>query len=467
MPVSLTDIFRADTDESRKMEVDYSATCDEKIPLYKEMATNGKFIEAIDGLLSLEKQTRTGSDMVSTSRVLVAIVQICYESKNWSVLNEHISLLAKRRSQLKQAVVKMVQECCRYVDEIQEEDVKLKLIDTLRNVTEGKIYVEVERARLTHKLALIKEKNGDITEAASIMQELQVETYGSMEKQEKVELILEQMRLILKKKDYIRTQIISKKINTKFFEDENVADHVQDLKLKYYRLMIELDEQDGNYLSMCKHYRAILNTPKIQNDESERKVVIRNVALYVVLAPYDNEQSDLIHRILQDKLLQEVPVYKELLNLFVNPELIRWSGLCNTFEKELKFGAPNSIPTKVFASESELGDKRWTDLKKRVVEHNIRVMAKYYSRITLERMSALLDLPPQEAEEFLSQMVTNKTVTAKTDRPAGIVNFGIRKDPSQVLNDWSDNLSSLMKLVNNTTHLINKEQMLHKHLYCT
>lgn len=43
------------------------------------------------------------------------------------------------------------------------------------------------------------------------------------------------MRLILKKKDYIRTQIISKKINTKFFEDENVADHVQDLKLKYYR----------------------------------------------------------------------------------------------------------------------------------------------------------------------------------------------------------------------------------------
>lgn len=64
-------------------------------------------------------------------------------------------------------------------------------------------------------------------------------------------------------------------------------------------------------------------------------------------------------------------------------------------------------------------------------------------------------------------MVTNKTVTAKTDRPAGIVNFGFRKDPNQVLNDWSENLSSLMKLVNNTTHLINKEQMLHKHLYCT
>ena len=41
-----------------------------------------------------------------------------------------------------------------------------------------------------------------------------------MEKKEKVEFILEQMRLCLAKKDYIRTQIISKKINTKFFDEE-------------------------------------------------------------------------------------------------------------------------------------------------------------------------------------------------------------------------------------------------------
>ena len=40
-----------------------------------------------------------------------------------------------------------------------------------------------------------------------------------MEKKEKVEFILEQMRLCIAKKDYIRTQIISKKINTKFFDD--------------------------------------------------------------------------------------------------------------------------------------------------------------------------------------------------------------------------------------------------------
>lgn len=48
---------------------------------------------------------------------------------------------------------------------------------------------------------------------------VQVETFGSMDKREKVELILEQMRLCLAKKDYVRTQIISKKIAPKFFDD--------------------------------------------------------------------------------------------------------------------------------------------------------------------------------------------------------------------------------------------------------
>lgn len=39
---------------------------------------------------------------------------------------------------------------------------------------------------MTHILAQMKEKDGEIFEAANILQELQVETYGSMEKREKV-----------------------------------------------------------------------------------------------------------------------------------------------------------------------------------------------------------------------------------------------------------------------------------------
>ena len=50
---------------------------------------------------------------------------------------------------------------------------------------------------------------------------IKVETFGSMEKNDKVHFILEQMRLCLANKDFIRTQIISRKINTKFFQDDS------------------------------------------------------------------------------------------------------------------------------------------------------------------------------------------------------------------------------------------------------
>ena len=62
-----------------KMEVDYSTTVEEKIPQAKALAAQDKIDEALEMLLAVEKQTRTGADMHSTSKVLVAIVQICFE----------------------------------------------------------------------------------------------------------------------------------------------------------------------------------------------------------------------------------------------------------------------------------------------------------------------------------------------------------------------------------------------------
>lgn len=74
--------------------------------------------------------------------------------------------------------------------------------------------------------------------------------------------------------------------------------------------MIELDQHEGSYLATCKHHRAYLNTPSVQENELERHKVLRNVVLYLVLAPYDNEQADLTHRVLEEKLLDEIPLYK-------------------------------------------------------------------------------------------------------------------------------------------------------------
>merc|ERR1712243_28844 len=153
--------------------------------------------------------------------------------------------------------------------------------------------------------------------------------------------------------------------------------------------------------------------------------MMQHAILYLLLSPFDNEQSDLTHRFLQEKVVDEIPKYKELLQLFVAAELIHWGQLGQQYEQVLRKGDEQNPPTSVFSFGTEDGEKRWKVLKNRVVEYNIRIMAKYYTRITLQRMAHLLDLATEETEEFLSNLVCNKTVTAKVDRLDGVVHFQI------------------------------------------
>nr|CDS33486.1 proteasome 26S non ATPase subunit 12 [Hymenolepis microstoma] len=67
----------------------------------------------------------------------------------------------------------------------------------------------------------------------------------------------------------------------------------------------------------------------------------------------------------------------------------------------------------------------------------------------------------QEAEDCLCKLVVKKTVQAKIDRLENVVRFTENKLATDILNDWSHNVSSLMSLINEATHLINKERMVH------
>lgn len=442
-----------------KMEIDYTDQVTEAIQRNEKLVHENpeKLGEAIEVLINLEKQTRAGADMHSTTRILVGICQLAFDAKQWDTLSEQIQSLPKRRGQFKQSVTAMVQKCCEFVEKLADisKELELQLINTLRTVTAGKIYVEVERARLSYRLAQIHEKDGNYEEACKVMQETQVETLGSLDKKEKTCLILEQIRYCLAIKDYIRAQIISKKISTRFFE----SDDVQDLKLKYYQLMIEIDQHNSRYLEICRHYQAVYGTQTIKDDTIKRQQTLKNVLLYAILAPYDNEQSDLIHRIELEKGLEEIPEYKKLLKAFTTTELISWGLIESQYESLLKQGTSACLATDVFQPGTESGTKHWKDFKSRIVEHNIRVVAKYYSQIRLKRLSELLDLSSDEAEEVLSYMVVNKTIWAKVDRLEGIVNFNAQKHSNEILNDWSRSLNSLMSLVGRTNHLINKEEM--------
>jgi len=102
-----------------------------------------------------------------------------------------------------------------------------------------------------------------------------------------------------------------------------------------------------------------------------------------------------------------------------------------------------------------------TDLHKRVIAHNLRVVAGYYTRIRTSRLAQLLNLSTDETETFLSELVVSKSLYAKIDRPKGIIGFIRPQNPNDILNDWSYNVSTLLDLVEKTCHLIHRESMIH------
>ena len=77
-------------------------------------------------------------------------------------------------------------------------------------------------------------------------------------------------------------------------------------------------------------------------------------------------------------------------------------------------------------------------------EQNVRTVAKYYTRITIIRLSELLDLSTRETEETLARLAVAKMVFAKIDRPAGVVSFVEPKSTDRVLNEWSSDVNKLM-----------------------
>lgn len=472
------------SNQTLKPDKDFSKEVDKQLPEAEKLAKSN-ILGAIEKLTVLEKQTRQASDLASTTKILVAIVNLSKESGDWELLNEQILLLSKKHGQLKQAITKMVQAVMGFLDSAPNLTIKLATIETLRTVTEGKIFVEVERARVTKILSDIKKKQGDLKAASEILCELQVETFGSMERREKTEFILAQVALCIENEDWVQAGILSRKISTKYLsrkqkkteeqlEKETIDlekkramgedttdlgnDDVTDLKLQYYEQQIILAKNDDRYLDACKHYRQVLDTEAVEEDPQKLHSVLQRIIYYVILAPYNNEQSDLLHRIYNDARNSQIPLDAQLLKLFTVHELMRWPEVSSVF-------GPHLCSTDVFESqENQSGDKkshqRWKDLRKRVIEHNVGVIAKYYTRIQVPRLTQLLDLGEDETEKYISDLVTAKTVYAKIDRPARIVNFAKPRDADDVLNEWSSNMKSLLGLLERIDHLITKEEMM-------
>ncbi len=87
--------------------------------------------------------------MSSTSTLLVLLVHLLWQQRDLDLLNSQLTLMSKKHGQLKEAVVRMVDEAMTFLPELKKQkdagefgggkDRWLELVQTLRDITEGKV----------------------------------------------------------------------------------------------------------------------------------------------------------------------------------------------------------------------------------------------------------------------------------------------------------------------------------------
>mmetsp|Transcript_6785 Transcript_6785/g.12226 ORF Transcript_6785/g.12226 Transcript_6785/m.12226 type:complete len:381 (-) Transcript_6785:1490-2632(-) len=376
---------------------------------------------ALEELLRQEKVARTAEEIDGNalSSILIQIVDLV--RPNTHQLCEMVVSLTKRRRMPKIAIQSMIRRATEFLDDLPAEN---ELLTTLRNVSEGKIHLEIEFARLTKRLAAVKEASGDIKASSSLLQEVQVETYGSMEKEEKLAFLLEQMRLLLALGDFIRFSIIAKKVNRKVLDEPTLSRE----KVTFLEFMIQYHVHETQWFEAAECYRHIFETSSDVN-------ALQQMVLHLLFVRFSSEQSDLLRRYSQDERLPESLL--RLVNLVLGAEL---------------GSLPDNLP---------VSEEQHALLTRRVNQHNIRTVQRYYRRVTLNRLSQLLKLSREVTEEELRDMVSYEGLSAKINRPEGYVVFRKAADTNSVLNAWGNDVQSLLLKLEEITQLIQREHILY------
>ena len=406
--------------------------------------------DCIQLIFTLEKQTRNGGDRPSTTQLLRKLAEVLFAIGDSSLLETNLLVASKKRGQFKDSTVAMVQRATELVSSISVPSESIPMLQAIRNVTEGKLYLEVERARVTKLLATVLFNEGRMKEAMELMIELPVETFSSMNKEEKIHLLLDQLKLATTNQEMMKAGIIIKKINPKVFDEYS---ELTALKEEFYSIKKNLDIFAGNYLETVNDCLVLAKT---EGMSLERQASLVNAAIiYALLAPFDCQQQDLLLKLKEDKLIGELSsTGLEVLDLLLSKELAPLDDFL------ARFGSFVRGIEGVFSDEpNSPGLARWNFFCDRLIEHNLRVISEFFSQITLQRLSQLVKVPEVKVEQVLCNLIVEKIIYARINRPTKIISFQKLLKPEERLDIWSGKISEVLELIVSTGHMIAKEEM--------
>jgi 26S proteasome regulatory subunit N5 len=306
------------------------------------------------------------------------------------------------------------------------------LLQTIIKVTEGKIFVEYEYSQAIRKMTEIYLMNNQFDEAAKLIQDVQIEAFGSLENIYKVEYILFQMQVLLEKGDYIRTLIVSNKVKRNHLDDEGF----ELLKIRFFNLMIRYYYHEKKFLEVSKCYKILFDFVKMLNEklidiekknvetkpkiidnyivvtkENDLKKLFENYVLFLAICPPELETKNMFNELkLQYKIQLD---WDKNISYIVDKRLsddiiLIDNNLFNKF-KDYEIFKKDQDLIKLFR-------KYW-------IQHNLSIFEKFYSKINLKRICDMTLTPEDEVESELADMVVNNYLFAKINRIEKIVNF--------------------------------------------
>ena len=422
-------------------------------------------------LIDEEKATRLENEFEKNRSLTKKILETLHNRNDFPNFLKLFEYLTQRRNQSRESIISMVKYCINDIlPNLKDQKDSSELLNTIIRVTEGKIFVEYEYSQAIRKMTEIHLMNKNIEEAAKLIQDVQIEAFGSLESDYKIDYILFQMEVLIEKGDYIRTLIVSNKIKRNHLDDEGI----ELLKIRFFRLMILYHIHEKKYLEASKCYKTLYDFVKSINDklveaEKEHKEIkpkiqenylkaknendlvklFENYVLYLSICPPELETKNMLNE-LKIKYKKELDVDKNILYVVekrLSDDIILIDNHLFNRYKDFDIFRNNEDLLKLFR-------KYW-------IQHDLSLFEKFFGKIHIGRISQMTFVPDDEIESEIADMVVNNYIFARINRIEKIVNFRKKTDHHDVLDNFNYDMDNMLKKIEETCHLINKEYLKH------
>ena len=420
-------------------------------------------------LIDDEKFTRLENEYEKNRTICKKILETLYGRNDYQNFLKLFEYLTQRKNQSRESIIAMVKYCINEIlPNLKTQKESCDLLNTLIRVTEGKIFVEYEYSQAIRKMTEIHIMNNEKDEAAKLIQDVQIEAFGSLETEYKIEYILFQMQVLIDKGDYIRTLIVSNKIKRNHLDDEGI----ELLKIRFFRLMILYYMHEKNYLETSKCYKTLYDFIKSINEklvdiekknieikpkvidnyiqakkDNDLQQIFENYILFLSICPPELETKNMLNELLI-KYKKDLDKNKTLLYIVekrLSDDIILIdNNLFNRF-KDFEIFKKNPELIKLFR-------KYW-------IQHDLSIFEKFFAKVHIQRICKMTLVPDDEIESEIADMVINNYIYARINRIEKIVNFRKETDHHDVLDNFNYDMDSLLKKIEETCHIINKEYL--------